>query len=349
MNKITAALAAYAASTALATSGGIDRSGQDIGVVFEPGNYLQLSFGNVNPSVSGAHPIAGASGDVTPSYTQLGAAYKQNLSDKLDVALIIDQPFGASIDYPTGTTYPLGGTTAVLNTTATTLLAKYQVSERVSILGGLRNQSIDGDIAITGGYTLSARDTSGLGYVVGAAFEIPDIALRVVASYNSAIDHNLSGTEIGAPSSFDVRTPQSVNLTAQSGIATDTLLFGSVRWVDWDSFDITPNSYPGGALVSYDDDVLTYSLGLGRRFTDYFSGSVTLGYEKPTGTPASNLGPTDGFSSLQIGGRYTMDNVTISGGVRYILVGGTTTAAPIAGVFADNSAVAVGMQIGVGF
>lgn len=336
-------------STSAALAGGLDRSGQDVSIIFEQGSYFQLTYGNVNPSVSGVHSLAGPSGDVAPSYTQIGIGYKQSISDKLDFALIIDQPFGASIDYPTGTTYPLMGTNAVLNSTATTIVAKYQMSERVSLLAGLRNQSIDGDIAITGGYTLTAEDTNGLGYVIGAAYEIPDIALRVALTYNSAIDHTMQGMELGAPSSFDIRTPQSVNLTAQSGIAADTLLFGSIRWVDWDAFDITPNSYPGGALVSYDNDVVTYSLGVGRRFSDNFSGSIAVGYERSTGTPASNLSPTDGYMSVQIGGRYTMDNITISGGVRYIDIGDTTTEAPVAGVFADNSAIALGLSVGIGF
>jgi len=30
--------------------------------------------------------------------------------------------------------------------------------------------------------------------------------------------------------------PQSIKLAVQSGIATDTLVFGSVRWVDHDVF-----------------------------------------------------------------------------------------------------------------
>ena len=349
MNKHLTAAGALLASATMVNAAGLDRSGQDVSVIFEDGNYFQLSYGNVNPTVTGVHSLGGPSGDMAPSYNQISLGYKHELSDKLDLALIIDQPYGASVAYPTGTTYPLTGTTAELTSLGTTLVAKYSLSDRMSVIAGVRNQSIDGDIAITGGYTLTASDTGGFGYLVGASYEIPDIALRVALVYNSPIDHTMSGTENGSASSFDVTTPQSLNLTAQTGIAPGTLLFGSVRWVDWDAFDITPNAYPAGALIDYDNDGMTYSLGVGRQFTDNFSGSIAFGYEAAQGGPGSNLAPTDGYFSVQVGGRYTMDNVTISGGVRYVDIGDTTTEAPISGVFADNSAIGVGLQVGVGF
>ena len=48
----TASILALDASGALA--GGIDRSGQDIGILFENGGCIELTFGVVMPSVSGS-------------------------------------------------------------------------------------------------------------------------------------------------------------------------------------------------------------------------------------------------------------------------------------------------------
>ena len=338
---------ALVAGTGLALAGGIDRSGQDVSVIFEDGTYTMLSFGQVNPSVSGLVGGVVDSGDMAATYTQFALGYKQAVSDKLDVALIVDQPFGANVAYPTGTGYPLAGTNAVLETRAFTVLGQYALSDRATVLAGLRQQSVEGDIFITGGYTLTASDSSGTGWLLGGAYEIPEYALRVALVYNSAIDHTMSGTEVTLPSTFSIRTPQSVNLTAQSGIAEGTLLFGSMRWVDWDAFDITPNFYRGGALVSYDSDTFTWTAGIGRQFTENFAGSLSVGYEKQKGTPASNLAPTDGYTSIQLGGRYTKGNVTISGGVRYIMIGDAITEAPVGGDFADNTGLALGLQIGI--
>ncbi len=81
MKKFTAAAAALLTSTALAHAGGLDRSGQGVGVIYKDGNWVELSFGNVNPSVSGVYTGAGnaASGDMAESYNQLGAAIKMDL------------------------------------------------------------------------------------------------------------------------------------------------------------------------------------------------------------------------------------------------------------------------------
>ena len=108
-------------------------------------------------------------------------------------------------------------------------------------------------------------------------------------------------------------------LDFQSGIAKDTLLFGAIRWREWSKFDITPVGFKaasgGGSLLDYDNNVITYSLGLGRRFNETWSGAVTLGHEKSSGGFAGNLGPTDGYTSIGLGGTYSRDNMKITGGV----------------------------------
>lgn len=362
MNKILGSAGVIALCAGGAMAGGIDRSGQFIGVIFEKGDYTELTFGAISPSVSGtttAFAPGGAgrvSGDMAPSYNQLGMAVKTSINDKLDVALIFDQPFGANVAYPTGTGYYAQGTTAELKTSALTLLGKYSFPSNVSLIAGLRYQtfSAEASVPFIGGYTAVGENDSGVGYLVGVAYEKPEIALRVALTYNSKIKHSLTTTEFGAAiSQTELETPQSVNLEFQSGIAKDTLIFGSIRWVDWSAFSIDPALYPPPtALVSYSGDYTTYALGVGRRFSENWSGAVTLGYEKPLGGFSSNLGPTDGMKSIGIGATYTRDNMKITGGVRYVDIG---DAQPTLGGgvpsanFNDNSAVAVGLKISYSF
>jgi long-subunit fatty acid transport protein len=187
-----------------------------------------------------------------------------------------------------------------------------------------------------------------LGYVVGAAWERPDIAARVALTYNSEIVHTLDALEAGfANTQFDTEVPASVNLEFQTGIAANTLLFGSVRYVDWSKFDITPPLF-GSPLVDYSEDTVSYNLGIGRRFNDQWSGAVTLGYEAPGGGLVGNLGPTDGYTSIGVGATYTRDNMKITGGVRYVLIGDATTST-IGADFTDNTAIAAGIRIGYSF
>ncbi|EEW25956.1 OmpP1/FadL family transporter [Rhodobacter ferrooxidans] len=363
MKKTVATLGVLAISAGAATAGGIDRSGQFMGVLFEKGNYAELSFGSVSPDVSGVatvfSPTSGAaSGDMSKSYAQIGGALKFKINDSLDAALIFDQPFGADVSYPAGSGYYAQGTTADLNTSAITGVLKYRLPSNISVYGGLRYQTFEAKASIpfVGGYTVNGAKDDAVGYLVGVAYEKPEIALRVALTYNSKIRHSLATTEFGGPSpKTDIDTPQSVNLEFQSGIAKDTLLFGSVRWVDWTAFDISPATYgviTGNPLVSYHKDTVSYALGIGRKFSENWSAAVSVGYETKMGKFSTNLGPTDGKTSITLGATYTRDNMKISGGVTYVDIGNaqpTLNGTLPSANFRDNHAVGFGLKVGFSF
>ncbi len=351
--------AVLCANSALA--GGIDRSGQSSAVLFEDGNYAEFSLGSISPDISGT-VVGQDSGDVGSSYTQLGAAYKWTYAGTpWEAAVIFDQPYGADIAYPAATTYPLRTTNASLDSNAVTLLGKYQINENVSVFGGLRAQSLSAEasVPVVAGYTANGAADYGFGYVAGAAYERKDIALRVALTYNSEIDHSLETTETGPASltsTTDVTTPSSFNLDFQTGVAADTLVFGTLRYVNWDGVNITPTVYrsaTGGSLVSFSENTLTSTLGLGRRFNDTWSGAVTVTHEPSIGGVAPNLGPTDGRTALGLGATYTSGNMKITGGVQYIMIGDAETSVPVSSTatapsdFSDNTALAFGIKIGM--
>ena len=118
MGKFTyiAMLGAIAAAPAFA--GGIDRSGQGIGYIFEKGNYAELSYSSVTPSVK-ATPDA--YGNIANSYTSMSLAVKMDLNEQLSFSLGIDSPYGAD------TNYKALDFSAKLNSTAVTALARYNV------------------------------------------------------------------------------------------------------------------------------------------------------------------------------------------------------------------------------
>lgn len=357
----TATLIAIAGS---AHAAGLERTTQSAAVLFEEGRYAEISFGAISPKVSGvANAALGGfgSGDLAASYFQFGAAYKADINDTLSYAIIFDQPFGADTQYPVGTNYFAQGSTAEVKSNALTGLLKYKTPSNVSIYGGLRIQSLSATASIpfVAAYNVQGSRDISAGYVLGAAYERPDIALRVALTYNSKIKHDVSTTESsaapgGAGSSITrVETPESFNLEFQSGIAKDTLLFGSVRWVGWNEFNISPAVYGaitgGGSLLSYADDTISYNIGIGRRLNDNWSVAATLGYETSIGGFVTNLGPTDGSRSVGLAATYTQDNMKITGGIRYVDIGNAFTAIPgvaPAGSFSGNSAVAVGVKVG---
>lgn len=350
MKHVTTAGAALLLTTTIATAGGLDRSGQSVSALFEDGTYVELSFGYVMPKLSGAvtdAPSVG-SGNIGVDYSQFGAAVKRDLNEQLSYALIIDQPYGANVAFDEAdAAYPAAGTQSEFRSTGISVLGRYKFDENFSVHGGLRAVTIDADaLVVLGGspYDASYDNDTQFAYVVGGAYERPEIALRVALTYTSSIDFSHATTVDGADvPKTEYEIPQSVNLDFQTGIAADTLLFGSVRWVEWSKTQIDSAGYPLNPIVGYDDDTFTYNLGVGRRFSDVFAGSVSVGYEKSNGGVASNLAPTDGNSSISLGGAYTLDNgVEISGGVRYILIGDAETSFA---TFEDNTATAIGLKV----
>ncbi len=355
-----------------AYAGGLDRSGQGVNILFEEGSVVQFRLGYTNPDVSGSQNGVD-SGNVAKDFFTPHLAYKHSFSDRVDFALIYDEPFGADIEYPSN--YPLsinptaafGGRTDVLraeaDVDAITALIRYKFDGGFSAIGGLRGQRLKANVAVpaAAGYEVDTDSDIAFGYVVGVAWEKPEIAARVSLTYNSKITHEISETEsfnfvppVFPPTAIlvtdetetEIESPQSINLDFQTGVAPKTLLFGSIRWVDWPQTVFAPPNYVnivGDNLVDYADDTFTYSLGLGYQFSDQFSGAVTAGYETSTGSEVTNLGPTDGFWSLGLGGTYSLERAQISGGVRYTDIGDATTTT--GGEFSGNSAWSVGFQI----
>ncbi|SIS73267.1 outer membrane protein transport protein [Phaeovulum vinaykumarii] len=373
----TTALGAVALtlSAAAAGAGGIDRSSQSVGILFEEGRYVELSMGGFAPEVSGSLGGA-ASGDMAGDWSSVSIAYKQAFGDKIDVALIFDQPIGADIDYPAGTPYPYSGSTATIDSNAITALMRYKLPSNFSIIGGMRALRTSGKVMLPPvvGYRMSTSTETDVGYIVGVAWEKPEIAARVALTYNSKITHDFDATETTlAPlpglaagtynTAFSTNVPQSVNLEFQSGIAKDTLLFGSVRWVDWSDFVIRPTTYVGainglvtaGAipagtnrnLVDYNKSTITYTLGLGRKFNETWSGAVIASYEPQGNSPTGNLGPHDGMAALGVAATWKHENVKVTGMVRYVSIGDATTQQGAR--FSGNSGWGAGVRVGISF
>jgi long-subunit fatty acid transport protein len=387
---MTVRLPALLASTALlagpAFSGALDRTGQPIDPLFEPGGYAELTFGGASPDVSGRQifgvPTAGgtipsgaSSGDMAGSFNTFGFAVKRDFGPRLSAALIYDQPFGADVDYPQ-VPYFAAGSQATVDSDAITALMRWRFDENLSVHGGLRWISIDGAVTIpfvtapagpTAGqpYDNEADSDADVGVVLGASYEIPAIAMRVSLTYSSETQHRLPTTETGPvptgttpfESTTEIELPQSLLLDFQTGIAPETLLFGSIRWADWSDFSIEPAAYSspqvtGGPILFYPEDIVTYRLGVGRRFTDTFSAALSVTYENQSDDLRTNLGPTSGILALGVGATYDFGDVELTSAVSYGWIGEARTQlgeGVQVGEFEDNDVVSAGVQIAYRF
>ncbi len=174
-----------------------------------------------------------------------------------------------------------------------------------------------------GGYSFEMEDSTEPVFLVGAAYEIPDIALRVALTYHFETEHSADTKEtiLGQTikGSVDYVTPQSVNLDFQTGIAEGTLLTASYRWTEFSAVDVVPD-FLGSDLVNLEDGE-RYTIGIARRFNENFAASATFLYEPEGDDLVSPLGPTNGLRGLTLGAQYNKDNVKLSAGINYSELG----------------------------
>lgn len=382
-HKINSVVTVLLATTSMATAGGMDRATTGTSTLFEVGSYAELSYASTTPSVGpNATPTLGVDGgmNVTQSFTTTQFSFKTDLNDKLSVAISSNNnPFGVDVDYDdfaTGGGAYAGITSlrANLDSTAVTVMARYKITDRVSAIAALKYQTVSGtaDVsvpltaaslklggsAVNGDISLTrASDTN---FIVGASYEIPEIALRVVGTYES--EATFDPSVIAEPSGVNkgpgqIKTPEVLMLEFQSGVAANTLVFGSIRQAKWENAQVKMSAVYGNAQLSDFDNSTTYTLGVGRKFSDSFSASLSASMDTGDGDDASLLAPTGGSAAISLGGKYTLNNgMAISGGVSHRVYDSATwygRGAVLGGgddvTFGDNSVTTLGMKLSVSF
>ncbi|MEM1267963.1 MAG: hypothetical protein AAGI50_18305 [Pseudomonadota bacterium] len=366
-----------------AMAGGLERNIPSIATLFEEGRYLEFSVTYVTPDLSGDDgavpgsfigspvdvPITGNTGDLLEDYATFGASFKADITDRISYALIFSQPLGANTEYETDPTAdgapPFTGTeiyngsNAELTSYELTAILSYEVGGGFRVYGGPVAQTIEAEAELTFippnvGYRVESDTSLGFGFMGGVAYEIPEFALRASLTYRSSISHEFDTEEtIGTTvveSTTDIDTPQSLTFDFQTGVTQITLVFGQVHWVDWSEFEISPPNYPllappnNRPLVSYEEDYITYTLGVAQRLTERWAGSFAVTWEPQTGQELTSLGPVDGRIGLTAGARYETDRIRISGGVTYNFLGDAENV--LLTDYDGGSALGVGLRIG---
>jgi long-chain fatty acid transport protein len=318
----------------MAIAEGLERVNLDPSFMFEPGTYAEFSYGSVNPSI----PTGGAAvrDNVAGSFTVNNFAAKTSLGDSLDLGIwSTSNGNGASIDW--GTT-PNGVVKAELTIPTMAALVRYRINDNISIIGGLKRSTVDDGgllklpiTAVTAGGTWNISSASTTAAVYGVAYEMPEIAMRVsvVAEASSSLDIDTSYTiaETGATVHTGVSKASigdATTLSFQSGIAADTLLFGSVRVSSWKNNQVSvPHPTLGPKDISSFGDGSSYTVGLGRKFSDKLSGSVSY-FSDPASDckPTSALSPICENTSINLGAKYSLsDSATLSLGTTWTQYG----------------------------
>jgi long-chain fatty acid transport protein len=211
----------------------------------------------------------------------------------------------------------------------------------------------------------------GVGWRIGAAYEIPEIAFRASLVYNSEVDLGditgtvdltripfIPGTPLANPLFGTVTDvvgtqsmPDSVEFKIQSGIAPGWLAFGSIKWVDWSTFqEISFCAVGDPRPCTADTDVTSLELlyrdgwtvsgGFGHKFNDQWSGAASIAWDRGTSTTLGTQSDTWTFSA---GAAYTpTQNVEFRlGGALGVLTSGESEDSEITYEYGNDLVAAV--------
>ena len=379
----TLAIATFGASDAHA--GGADVTPMPIEIMFQKGNYAELSVARIGRDVTGTK--VAPTGSMYPDYTATTIAIKTDIGEKISIGFADYLSAAILVDYrkagATGATYTGYANAFVdLKIKSQLLAAKYQFDDNISILAGVKYSSTSdatANVLINPIGDLTIPSASGTAGAIGLAYEKPEIALRVSALYQSATKFKLPMTSTYYTTGSKLLDgkaglPQSATITFQSGIAKDTLAFGSIHLADWgnaqvefdrDNCQSPRNTYPACTKTGTAEGKLyarssftkstTYKLGIGRKLSDTYSVSATYGWEKGSGNGTSLLSTTNGNKTVSLGAKYTNGPMSVSAGYSHIRLGdytadiSNTALGNVDAVFTKNTANVMGVKIGYSF
>jgi hypothetical protein len=278
---------------------------------------------------------------------------------------------------------PVPETDVDLNTLG--LIGKLSVSNEFDVLFGLKRNRVENSTVTTTRGTFTLSGSSNTVGMAGFAYSKPEIALRVellmqpsssisaatsfVASQyakdlilnagNAAPDPAPGCTTADHTASLNttMSTPQMMTLNFKSGVAKDTLVYGSIHRVDWSSAQINAETgCVATRAASAFWDTTTYTIGAARKLSD--SLALTASFVAETGgsdTTASLFTVNNGYNAINLGARYTVGKVTISGGYNYTKLGDVTVLAdPVNPTreharYRNNNVSALGLKVGISF
>ena len=368
---ILAGLAGATIMASTAYAGGFSRGTADTDILYEDGDFVMragVTFVMPTTEYATINGAPATDSGYIDSYAIPNAAFKLKLHDNLSCAGTATESFGAGASY--GPQAVLAGLMVgngvksegfTSNELGLTCGANVAVGPgRLWVLGGVflqdfkyaqtvtLNPAIPGIGALGGtDATLAFDEEYKLGYRVGVAYEIPEIALRAQLLYRSEVNHTPGITEgsfttaaFTLPAFGEGTLPQSLELKLQSGVAPGWLVFGSITCTDWsvlDTLDYTiVGPAPFGAPTELEyawRDGWTVSAGVGHQINDNLAAQAAVTWDRGVSTTEDNLNDTWGLAGgIALSNDAETATLSLGGGVTY-LTGGSVAIQTAPGTF----------------
>ncbi len=377
MKKIKTSLCLLALSVSTANAGGFENARLDTSFMYDEGNLV--SFGSVRKDFSVNGSAFGTTKSLIGDRNASNLSAKYQVNDKLSLGLTAYDSGAIHINYQNA-----GGATSTfgpkvdLVSDSIALLSRYSVNDSFSATVGLRYDEFKVSNADIFGLTIagvssanaatnrvlpSVSSDSDLVPIASFAFEKPDIALRAELIYQGKSSVSMQST-CGMTGIASCSTDQSTGGLAeyltfnfQTGIAENTLLFGSIHKGKWSASQLSVADTESALLgqsgpTSAFEDSTEYSLGLGRKFTDNISGSISYNWEpEGSSTTTSLFTVNNGYKGVSLGVKYAVENFEFAAGYNYTKLGDITYTSSALGTntLSDNTVSAFGAKVTIRF
>ena len=326
---IVSGLSLVALSAGIAQAGGFELQTLDTSAMYEAGGYASFSTAQINSNLGGQVGNG-------PKTKTLRDQSLTNFTLKSDVGVV-----GVGLSSYRSGSIQMSGENSYATTYAPsadadldslTLMATYSLSDEISILGGVTQNTLKAftlNTLASGAVGTPYQINSGTstGYVIGAAYSIPDIALRAELLYQPSSALTTDGTFAGDALTASIKRPETLTLNFQTGIAEGTLLTASVHNAKWSAAPVTVDTIVDAADINETfDDSTKYSVGLARKLSNKWAISAGYSREEGGGSEASSLFTlSNGSQAFSLGARYTLsETMNISFGVSHSIFGDVT-------------------------
>ena len=325
-------------------AGGLEVSRQNNMILFSEGKTVNFSTRQTSSTVTDNLYTSLDSQSIIKKLNLMSAAFKSDYNENISYAFEMYEPMASTLQYPATVGGVPAGQKALLRSQALSLTGKYNLSNSgFGLVAGVRQLTIKRstlNINPAQGDLVTTPD-SGIGYVAGVSYEMPEIALKVLLTQAPGIDIVVPTTVVG---SGTVSQPSFTTLEFETGIANNTLMFGSIHQGEHASAQVKLNGI--GAISSFTDGE-KYNIGVGRKFSEKLSGSFSYTTEEgSSATGTSLLSPTNGTDTYSIGVNYVSENVDVAFGYAMSSFGDkAVTTAYGTGNFTNNDATTTGLRV----
>ena len=366
MIKLNLSIGLLAFAVSQANAGGFENARLDTSFMYDKGNLI--SFGSVRKDFSVNGSAFGTTSSLIGDRSASNFSAKYQVNEKLALGLTAYDSGAIHINYQgAGGATSSYGPKVDLVSDSIAFLSKYSFSDSFSATAGVRydefkasNADIFGlSIAGAGGNPASrtfpsVNSDSDIVPIVSIAFEKPEIALRAEIIYQGKSSVSLQTTCGLSTCATDQSTgglAEYITLNFQTGIVEDTLLLGSIHKGKWSASQLSVADNDASTSTSAFKDSTEYSLGLGRRFTDSISGSISYNWEpEGSSTTTSLFTVNNGYKGISLGVKYAVENFEIAAGYNYTKLGDVTyTGAPASNSLTDNTVSAIGAKVTIRF